>query len=113
MLRGFVALREDELLHFGTAVESWGSGLAEDVHDLAVDRLARHGVRTARLWALVENERAIRLYERLGWQRTGETRPSTVPPNPTLVAYRLDLEPTALSVRCTRRPRSPATAGRR
>ena len=93
VLSGFVALREDELLHFGTAVESWGSGLAEDVHELAVDRLARRGVRTARLWALVENERAIRLYERLGWQRTGETRASTVPPNPTLVAYRLALEP--------------------
>jgi RimJ/RimL family protein N-acetyltransferase len=42
---------------------------------------------------LVENERAIRLYERLGWQRTGETRPSPSLPNPTLVAYRLDLEP--------------------
>jgi putative acetyltransferase len=93
VLSGFVALRGNELLHFGTAVQSWGSGLAEDVHELAVDRLARRGVRTARLWVLVENERAIRLYERLGWQRTGETRPSPSPPNPTLVAYRLDLTP--------------------
>ena len=94
VLSGFVALRGDELLHFGTAVETWGSGLAEDAHDLAVARLARRGVRTARLWVLVENARAIRLYERLGWQRTGETRPSPSPPNPTLLAYRLDLEPT-------------------
>jgi RimJ/RimL family protein N-acetyltransferase len=97
VLRGFVALRGDELLHFGTAVDCWGSGLAEDAHDLAVDRLARQGVRIARLWVLAENQRAIRLYERLGWQQTGETAASISPPNPTLVAYRLDLEPTAPS----------------
>jgi RimJ/RimL family protein N-acetyltransferase len=54
-------------------------------------------VPTARLWVFTENERAARFYERLGWQRTGETRPTTFPPNPTLVAYRLDLEPTAPS----------------
>ena len=58
MLQGFVALRGDELLHFGTAVDTWGTGLAEDAHDLAVDRLARRGVGTARLWAFRENERA-------------------------------------------------------
>ena len=97
VLRGFVALRENELLHFGTAVDSWGSGLAEDAHDLAVGRLAGNGVPTARLWVFTENERAARFYERLGWQRTGETKPTTFPPNPTLVAYRLDLEPTAPS----------------
>ncbi|HEY7988069.1 MAG TPA: GNAT family protein, partial [Lapillicoccus sp.] len=92
-LQGFVALRGDELLHFGTAVDTWGTGLAEDAHDLALDRLARHGVGTARLWAFRENERAVRLYERLGWRPTGETRPTTFPPNPTLVEYTLDLAP--------------------
>jgi RimJ/RimL family protein N-acetyltransferase len=92
-LEGFVALRADELLHFGTAVDTWGSGLAEDAHDLAVDRLARRGVGTARLWAFAENGRAVRLYERLGWRRTGETRPTTFAPYPTLVAYTLDLTP--------------------
>ena len=90
-LQGFVALRGDELLHFGTAVDTWGTGLAEDAHDLAVDRLSRHRVGTARLWAFRENERAVRLYERLGWRPTGETRPTTFPPNPTLVEYTLDL----------------------
>ena len=94
-LLGFVALRGDELLHFGTAVGTWGSGLAEDAHDLAVDRLARRGVGVARLWAFAENGRAVRLYERLGWRRTGETRPTTFPPFPTLVAYTLDLTPTS------------------
>ena len=49
------------------------------------------------------------LYERLGWQRTGETRTSTFPPNPTLVAYRLDLS-AALSVTCRPRRSSPARA---
>ena len=92
-LQGFVALRGDELLHFGTAVDTWGTGLAEDAHDLAVDRLSRHRVGTARLWAFRENERAVRLYERLGWRPTGETRPTTFPPNPTLVEYTHDLAP--------------------
>ncbi|MEP6650634.1 MAG: GNAT family N-acetyltransferase [Lapillicoccus sp.] len=92
-LRGFVALRGEEVLHFGTAVESWGSGLAEEAHDLAVDRLVRRGVGTARLWVFTENTRAVRFYERLGWQPTGETRPTTFPPHPTLVAYQLDLRP--------------------
>ncbi len=70
-LQGFVALRGEELLHFGTAVETWGTGLADDAHDLAVDRLAGRGVRTARLWVFAENGRALRLYERLGWRPTG------------------------------------------
>lgn len=90
-LRGFVALRADELLHFGTAVDTWGSGLAEDAHDLAVDRLRRRGVRVARLWALRENQRAVRLYQRLGWRPTGASRPSTSPPYPTLLEYELVL----------------------
>jgi RimJ/RimL family protein N-acetyltransferase len=90
-LQGFVALRGDELLHFGTAVESWGSGLADDAHDLALDRLARRGVETARLWVLAENARAVRLYERLGWRPTGAVGRSTSPPYPTLLGYELDL----------------------
>ena len=90
-LQGFVALHGDELLHFGTAVETWGTGLADDAHDLAVDRLAARGVRTARLWVFAENGRALRLYERLGWRPTGATRPTTFPPYPTLLAYELDL----------------------
>lgn len=96
-LEGFVALRGDELLHFGTAVDTWGTGLAEDAHDLAVERLSRRGVDTARLWAFADNQRAVRLYERLGWRRTGEIRPTTFPPFPTLVAYTLDLTPPSAS----------------
>ena len=92
-LQGFVAVDDDELLHFGTAVGTWGSGLAEDAHDLAVGELARRGIRTARLWVFAGNARAIRLYERLGWRPTGASRPTTFPPNPTLLAYELDLTP--------------------
>ena len=90
-LRGFVALRGDELLHFGTASETWGSGLAEDAHDLAVAELARRGIHTARLWVFAENARGVRFYERLGWRPTGASRPSTFPPHPTLLAYELEL----------------------
>src|SRR5215212_2136144 len=30
---GFAARRADELLHFGTSVETWGTGLATWLHD--------------------------------------------------------------------------------
>jgi RimJ/RimL family protein N-acetyltransferase len=92
-LSGFAAVRGDELLHFGTAVETWGSGLAEDAHDLAVAELARRGVRTARLWVFAANARGIRFYERLGWRPTGASRATTFPPHPTLLAYELELPP--------------------
>ncbi len=32
-ITGFAALRVDELLHFGTAVDLWGTGLARELHD--------------------------------------------------------------------------------
>ena len=36
---GFAAVRGNELLHFGTAVETWGSGLAAAAHDLLIDEI--------------------------------------------------------------------------
>jgi hypothetical protein len=32
-ITGFAARRHDELLHFGTALETWGTGLAVELHD--------------------------------------------------------------------------------
>jgi hypothetical protein len=47
---GFAARREDELLHFGTAVEWWGSGLATWLHD---QLLATYAEDVRRIWLRV------------------------------------------------------------
>ncbi|WP_430789028.1 GNAT family N-acetyltransferase [Actinoplanes sp. G11-F43] len=80
---GFVAVRADQLLHFGTAVESWGSGLASRVHQEALDLLPAR----PRLWVFTENHRARRFYAKHGWEATGGTRPTGFAPHPELMEY--------------------------
>ena len=46
---GFVATRGDEFLHFGIAVDHWGTGLAMLAHDEVLDHLRERGIRRARL----------------------------------------------------------------
>jgi RimJ/RimL family protein N-acetyltransferase len=84
-LAGFAALRADELLHFGMAVDTWGTGLAAMAHDHLLPRLAVAG----RPWLRVfeENHRARRFYEKMGWRRTGRSSRSDFPPHPILLAY--------------------------
>jgi RimJ/RimL family protein N-acetyltransferase len=90
-LAGFVAVRGDELLHFGTAVETWGTGLAASAHAEVVERLAATGAGRARLWVFEENRRARRFYEKLGWRRTERLSRSAFAPHPVLVEYEFDL----------------------
>lgn len=85
---GFAATRDDELLHFGTAVRTWGTGLAAEAHDILVGQLAAEGVAVARLRVFEENRRARRFYEKLGWLPTGNTSRTSFPPHPVLVEYR-------------------------
>ncbi len=89
---GFAARRDDELLHFGTAVETWGSGRAAWLHDAL---LATYPPDLRRLWLRVfrENRRARRFYERLGWVTTGRTSRSGSAPHPVLVEFVLDRRP--------------------
>ena len=89
-LVGFAARRGDELLHFGTALETWGSGLAPWLHDRLLATYPPHVTRL-RLRVFADNGRARRLYERLGWQPTGQESRSTFAPRPVLVEYALDL----------------------
>ena len=89
---GFVAVRGDELLHFGIAVEHWGSGLAGVVHDVVLDGMRDAGVARARLRVFTGNGRARRFYERRGWRPTGERTRSTFPPRPELLGYERDLQ---------------------
>ena len=86
-LVGFVAIRGDELLHFGIAVEHWGTGVAQGAHDAALERMRTRGMQNARLWVFTGNRRARRFYERLGWRPTGERIRSTFPPRPELLQY--------------------------
>lgn len=88
---GFAAIRGNELLHFGTAVETWGTGLAGTVHGELIELLAATGTATAWLRVFEENRRARRFYEKMGWHRTQRQSRSAFAPYPMLVAYELDL----------------------
>lgn len=91
-LAGFGALRGNELLHFGTALATWGSGLAGCAHDELMQVLRAEGHRRAWLRVFDENVRAVRFYTRRGWVPTDATEPTTFPPHPTLRRFELDLE---------------------
>jgi RimJ/RimL family protein N-acetyltransferase len=84
-ITGYVAVKDDQLLHFGTATRTWGTGLATAAHAEIVERLGG----TGRLWVLAGNHRARRFYEKMGWQATGRSVPDDFPPHPELVEYRL------------------------
>ncbi len=90
-LAGFAATRSDELLHFGTAVDTWGSGLAGQAHAELIDHLITTGWDAAWLRVFEENRRAVRFYEKHGWHRTEITSRTTFPPHPLLRRYELSL----------------------
>jgi len=90
---GFAAIRDDEFLHFGTAVELWGSGVARAAHDAVLDRMHGSGVQRAWLRVFTGNGRGRRFYEKLGWRPTGERSHSTYPPCPELLRYEREVRP--------------------
>jgi RimJ/RimL family protein N-acetyltransferase len=99
-INGFAAIGTAQLVHFGTAVDSWGSGLAEDFHDAVLEELVRTappGTTQLRLRVFEQNHRARRFYERLGWTPTGSRTRSSFAPHPILLEYRRPLEPAAIS----------------
>jgi RimJ/RimL family protein N-acetyltransferase len=65
---GFAATRGNELLHFGTALDTWGTGVATELHDAVLAGLRAHhpDAAEARLRVFEANTRARRFYERLG-----------------------------------------------
>jgi RimJ/RimL family protein N-acetyltransferase len=84
----FAATRGDELLHFGTAVKTWGTGLAAVAHDAVIGTLRTEGTEVQRLRVFEENHRARRFYEKLGWQQTAIRSRTRFPPYPVLIEYR-------------------------
>lgn len=83
-ITGFAALHGDELLHFGTAPRTWGSGLAARLHDALLSSVPP-SVTRCRLRVFAEIRRARRFSEKLGWICTGEVTRSPFPPHPELV----------------------------
>lgn len=86
-LAGFAATRGDQLLHFGTAVRTWGTGLADLAHDDVLAHLRCQGHASAWLRVFDENHRAVRFYVRHGWRATDETSRSSFAPHPMLRRY--------------------------
>lgn len=90
-IAGFAATRGNEFFHFGTAVDSWGSGLAGQAHDEIITHLRDHGHRDAWLRVFEANHRAIRFYVRRGWTPTDATSRTTFAPHPILRRYERSL----------------------
>lgn len=84
-VHGTIACRiRDHAVDFGyfTARSSWGKGIAHEACALLIEWLMKQpGI--YRIWATVdvENQRSIRLLERLGLQREGIMRMATYRPN--------------------------------
>jgi GNAT superfamily N-acetyltransferase len=87
-LVGFAATTGRELLHFGTAVETWGQGTAGELLGVIVGWLRDAGAEpTLRVFA--DNGRARRFYEKHGWRPTGASSVSGFEPHPVLLEYLL------------------------
>jgi RimJ/RimL family protein N-acetyltransferase len=87
-ITGFAARRADELLHFGTALATWGTGLAAAQHDALLETCPDE---LERIWLRVfeDNRRARRFWEKLGWTPTEERSRSEFAPHPVLLGYEL------------------------
>jgi|tagenome__1003787_1003787.scaffolds.fasta_scaffold20130911_2 RimJ/RimL family protein N-acetyltransferase len=85
-ITAFAARRHDELLHFGTALSTWGTGLAQQVHDALLGTFPSH---LPRLWLRVfeENHRARHFWEKNGWRPDGVRSRSPFAPHPILLEY--------------------------
>lgn len=88
---GFAMTSGNQLVHFGTRVTTWGSGLAGIAHEEVLDRMRGAGHRQAWLWVMEENHRARRFYARRGWVPTAITSREEHPPHPLLRRLERDL----------------------
>lgn len=62
------------LLHLYVDPDEWGRGIGRTLLEIGQRWLRRSGAVTAELWMFDGNDRAGGLYERSGWEATGETR---------------------------------------
>jgi RimJ/RimL family protein N-acetyltransferase len=87
-LVGFAATTGRELLHFGTAVNTWGQGAAGELLDVVIPSLRAAGAQPV-LRVFAGNDRARRFYEKHGWRPTGASSVSSFGPHPVLLEYSL------------------------
>ena len=62
--------------------ERWGTGVADELMLAALAQLRADGWRSARLWLLADNPRALRFYRRHGWETDGERETLSLPGRP-------------------------------
>jgi GNAT superfamily N-acetyltransferase len=87
---GLLCVRPDWLDGLYVVPEKWGTGLADTLHDRALEIVRGLGSESCHLWVLEDNTRARRFYEQRGWRENGRTRVVPFPPNPLDVGYTLD-----------------------
>jgi GNAT superfamily N-acetyltransferase len=87
---GAALVREEWLEGLYVVPEHWGTGLAGELHDRALEVVRDLGSHCCHLWVLEDNVRARRFYERRGWRENGTTRVVEYPPYPLDIGYTLD-----------------------
>jgi len=80
-LAGAVVARPGELERFFVVPSQWGTGIADALHDAAIDVSYRAGAAQCQLEVLEANGRARRFYERHGWVRDHRSRSTAYPPH--------------------------------
>jgi putative acetyltransferase len=88
---GVVMSRAEWLDGLYVRPEWWGRGVGSALHDEVLARQRAAGSTRCHLWVLERNDRARRLYERLGWHENGDTRVVPFPPSPIDVGYTIEL----------------------
>lgn len=87
---GAACVYEDWLEGLYVVPERWGTGLAGELHDRALEVVRGLGSQRCHLWVLEDNARARRFYERRAWRENGESRVVEFPPYPLDLGYTLD-----------------------
>ena len=85
------AVQVDKFLHFGIAVEHWGTGISQAAHDAVLDRMRTSGVERAWMRVFAKTGVVVGSTRKLGWNQTGQPRQSTFPPYAELLHYDCDL----------------------
>lgn len=77
-IAGFATVVGGELSALNVEPNAWAQGVGKALIAKVREEMAAGGVREARLWMLVGNQRAQRFYERDGWTTDGTRRIETV-----------------------------------
>ena len=82
-----------ELYGFYVHPDSWGTGVANVLHDNVIEALRTAGWVRLKLWVLADNPRARRFHERQGWAADGASETLKIPGAPIEVRYERAVAP--------------------